>query len=196
VSDHRELVGRGACRIGDEFEPVLSGRPRDRRRVLNESAGEVVRRVMDFDALLHTAPANVEGNPRRHRRTILQGVHNIVVVLDLEIGDIQRGGCIFEVDMDAIGGEPNRPEQATLGDSGVEVVDLVRRVNLTLVDIQSNESECPPVATPVERDEGALHEAHVHVEEERGFLARLRICARPGAGDVGEADGAFEVGDG
>ena len=43
--------------------------------------------------------------------------------------------------------------------------------------------------------QGALHEAHVNVEEESGCLAGLRIRSRSRAGDVCEADGAFEVGD-
>ena len=82
-------------------------------------------------------------------------------------------------------------------DPGVEVVHLggeVREVEPTSVEVQSNESERPPVDCAIHTDVGALHKAHIGVEQELLDTA----AGMPGGSmspHVGDADNALEIGD-
>jgi hypothetical protein len=67
------------------------------------------------------------------------------------------------------------PEKAAIRDAGVKVVELMIEVNLTLVEIQSDELERAVVAVAVLADVLALHEALVGTEEQRGFLAAVSV---------------------
>ena len=77
-------------------------------------------------------------------------------------------------------------------------MDLVREVRSRRPreEIQSDESEgaVPAVAPLV--DEGALHEAHVGVEDQRRRLAGRQVPSRSRTPNVGQPDQALEVGDG
>ncbi len=70
-----------------------------------------------------------------------------------------------------------RPEQATGSDTGVEVVDLILRGNLSLIEIQSDEAERACVRFPIHPNVHTLHETHIDVEEEGGSGAGGWVCA-------------------
>ena len=72
-----------------------------------------------------------------------------------------------------------RPEQATGSNTGIEVVDLIRRGNLSLIEIQSYEAESACVLFPIHPNVHTLHETHIDVEEEGGSGAVVGVCACP-----------------
>src|SRR5437879_6783992 len=93
-------------------------------------------------------------------------------------------GSIIEVtrlDADPVVRNPNRPEQPTRSDPRTHVVDLMsvgrQRVNLTLIDVESDETEGPFVLLSVCGDVPAAHKSVVAVEQERHRLASLRMQA-------------------
>ena len=93
----------------------------------------------------------------------------------------------------------DRPEQAVgVGiDPRVEVMNLggeVREVELTSVQVKSNEPERRMVNGAVQADVGALHEPHVGVEQER-LDAAVGIPGGPGSLHVCDPDKALEIGD-
>ena len=98
---------------------------------------ELLLLIVKMNPLLYATPTHVEGNICRYRRAIHQGVPKVVVVHELYIVDSHRGRCAIEVDIYALIRDAYRPKQATWSDSGVEVVDLIGRGNLSLIQIQS-----------------------------------------------------------
>jgi hypothetical protein len=95
--------------------------------------------------------------------------------------------------------ERERPEQTARvrEDPRVEVVDLggeVCEVKLTSVEIESNESERPPVDSAILTDIDTLHKAHIGVEKER-LDAAVGILGDASSLYVGHADKALEIGD-
>ena len=82
-------------------------------------------------------------------------------------------------------------------DPGVEVVNLggeVFEVEPTSVEVQSNESERPPVDGANLADVDTLHKAHIGVEEER-LDAAVWIPCGAFSPHVRDTDKAFEIGD-
>ena len=61
----------------------------------------------------------------------------------------------------------------------------VVKVKLTFIDVESDKAEGTLVDAAIHADIGALHEAHVNIEEQ---------TARSGALDLGSANEAIEVG--
>jgi len=99
----------------------------------------------------------------------------------------------------AVGLQRDRPEQAVrVGmDPGVEVMNLggeLYEVELTSIQVKSNEPERRLVNGAVQADVGALHEPHVGVEEER-LDAAVGIPGGPASPYVGHADKALEISD-
>jgi len=97
------------------------------------------------------------------------------------------------------GAQRDRPEQAVgVGiDPRVKVMNLggeVREVELTSVQVKSNEPERCMVNGAVQADVGALHEPHVGVEQER-LDAAVGIPGGPGSLYVCDPDTALEIGD-
>ena len=105
--------------------------------------------IVKMDPLLYATPTHVERNICRYRRAILQGIHNIVIVFDIYIVDYHRGRCVIEVDFYTLIGDAYCPEQAARSNTGIEVVDLIRRSNLPLIEIQSYEAERACVRFPI-----------------------------------------------
>jgi hypothetical protein len=73
------------------------------------------------------------------------------------------------MNLEGVRRDPQCPKQTggIREDAGVEVMDLCREVGevkLTLVDIQSDKSECIPLDLTIHPDICSLHEAHVDVE--------------------------------
>ena len=82
-------------------------------------------------------------------------------------------------------------------DARVEIMNLggeIREVELTSVQVKSNEPERRLVNFTVQADVGPLHEPHVGVEQER-LDAAVGIPAGPGSLHVCDPDKALEIGD-
>ena len=133
-----------------------------------------------MESLLYATPMHVEGNLCGYGRATFQGVRNIVEVRDAYIVDYHRRPRVIKVNLHAFRRNANRPEQSALSDSGVEVVDLIWRSNLPLIEIQSDEAERAVMLLPIQPNVHALHETHIDVEEEglRGTIVGVR--PRPG----------------
>ena len=130
-----------------------------------------------MDPLLYATPTHVERNICRYRRAILQGIHNIVIVFDIYIVDYHRGRCVIEVDFYTLIGDAYCPEQAARSNTGIEVVDLILRGKLPLIEIQSNEAESSLVLFPIQSNVDSLHEAHVSIEVKGSSNTSLRVCS-------------------
>src|ERR1700693_3415087 len=95
--------------------------------------------------------------------------------------------------------DPDRPEQATGRDARAHIVDLMsvrrQRVNLTLIDVESDEPEGPFVLLSVGADVFATHESVVAVEEQRRRLSSLRIPSSASAPNGRDPRGAAVVED-
>jgi hypothetical protein len=129
-----------------------------------------------------------------------QGVGEIEEVPDAEVFRRHPGLAVLEVDPHVVILKRVRPEQAArVGmDPWVEVVNLggeVCEVELTSVEVKSNEPERPPVNGAILADVGALHKAHIGVEQER-LYASVGIPGGPCSTHVCDADLALEIGDG
>jgi hypothetical protein len=74
ASDFGKDRGRSMRGVGDKSEPLLSCRPADRRGVFNEITDKVILRVANPVSLLHSMPADAEGDVRRYMATFLQGI--------------------------------------------------------------------------------------------------------------------------
>jgi hypothetical protein len=130
---------------------------------------------------------------RRHPRFALFQVDRHAVAL------ILAGGAMT-IAVFAVGPKRGRPEQATRigSNTRVEVVNLggeLLEVEPTSVEVQSNESERPPVNSAILADVDPLHEAHIGVEEKRLDPA----VVMPGgslSSHVCDADKTLEIGDG
>lgn len=74
-------------------------------------------------------------------------------------------------------------------------MNLMLRVSLTLIDIESQKAEGPGVLAPIDPDVGPFHEAIVDLEKQlrRGASPLVRSCARPR--DLRDSDKAGEIGD-
>ncbi|HKT40188.1 MAG TPA: hypothetical protein VJR48_17585 [Ktedonobacterales bacterium] len=99
---------------------------------------------------------------------------------------------LAQMDSNGIRRDAYSPEQAigVREDPGVEIVDLRREgieVKLTYIDIQSDKAECVVMDLAIYANIRALHEPHVHIEEQTAGSCTL---------DFGGGDEAIEVGDG
>ena len=171
ASDFGKDRGRSMRGIGDKSEPLLSCRPADRRCVFNEITDKVILHVANVVSLLHSMPADVEGDVRRYMVTCLQGIGKGEEILDLHIAEFHRGRCLIEVGIYVLIRDANRPEQAAWSNTGVEVVDLICRDNLPLVEVQSDEGEGAPMPLSIQPNVDTLHKTHVDVEDETALLA-------------------------
>jgi len=108
------------------------------------------------------------------------------------------GLTLVKVDLDGARRRPDRPEQAVGSKAGIVVDELVRvrrkGVNLTPIDVESNERRRPVMSRTIGPPEGALREAHVGVEQELFLLAALG-SADAGPVDDRDPDEAVEVTD-
>ena len=102
--------------------------------------------------------------------------------------DCHRGFCIVEIDLYTLMRDAYRPEQAAGSNTGIEVVDLIRRGNLSLIEIQSYEAESACVLFPIHPNVHTLHETHIDVEEEGGSGAVVCVCACPCPLDLGSSN--------
>ena len=120
--------------------------------------------------------------------------------LTLEVFRLHPRLALFQVDFHAAAAESgtvqNRPLRVGM-DPWVEVVNLggeVCEVELTSVEIQSNEPERPRVNGAILAYIDTFHKAHIGVEQQRLYAA-IRIPGGPSSPHVCDADKAFEIGD-
>ncbi len=128
-----------------------------------------------------------------------QGVGDIEKVPGLEIPGRHPRLALMQIDAHGVALKRDCPEQATrIGmDPRVEVVNLggeVCEVKLTSVEVQSDETERPPVNGAILADIDALHETHIGVEQQRLYAA-IRMPGGPSSPHVCDADKALEIGD-
>ena len=131
LADDRELVVRGTCRIGDEGEGVRTPGERHPGLVFDELSTEALARVVELHGRAATRPPDVYVHDGLDRGPVVQGVVEVVVVLDLELFDLQMGHAFIDVRPHRARGDRDRPEEPVREglDAGVEVVDLVGGVN-------------------------------------------------------------------
>ena len=127
-----------------------------------------------------------------------QGVGDVEEVPDTEVPRRHPRLALFQVGLHVIVPKRFRPEQAArVGmDPRVVVVNLsgeVCEVKLTSVEVQSNESERPPVNGAILADVDTLHKAHIGIEQER-LGAAVRLPGGPSALHLRDADRALEIG--
>jgi hypothetical protein len=138
--------------------------------------------------------------------SVIDGVHDVAVVLDMQVVSHHRGRGVLEVNLHIVLAKLGRPEQAGVGNEGmeigdawVEVVDLLAgRGTPTrgVEDVESDEAERAMAVLAVRAHEITLHESNVYVEGVRAFRARRGRRSYSGADHVTTAERAVEVEDG
>src|SRR2546428_12404648 len=139
-----------------------------------------------------TLPADVERHDRIEFRATLQGIDDVVVVIDLEVGGVKPRGARTLVDLNGSAGDRGGPEPAVLLDAGVVVVDLVG-ADRPLEHIQSYEGKRPVVMGPILRYVLTRHDASVGLAGEWNRLARVRVGPDAGRGDVRDCHEAIQI---
>lgn len=119
---------------------------------------------------------HVEGDIGGYRRAIHQCIYQVVIVLDFYIAEFHRCCRIIKIHCYTIVRSAYCPDQAAGSDTRVEVMDLIRRGNLSLIEIQSYEAERSPVSFTIHPDIDALHKAHINVEDQGRSVAGLQVC--------------------
>ena len=74
-------------------------------------------------------------------------------------------------------------------------MDLIRRDNLPLIEIQSNEGEGTPVPFPIHPNINPLHKAHINVEEEGGSGSRAGVSGSSRPLHLSASNRAMKIGD-
>jgi hypothetical protein len=122
---------------------------------------------MQLEAVCDTAPIDFVRHFRFDRRPVEQRVYHVVIVLHIQTGNAQRGFAFLKVNVHAVVGKGNCPEEALLVDSRIEIIDLlgIRIRSRTREDVQSDKSEGAMVNFAIAPDIGSGHEAVVDIEE-------------------------------
>lgn len=182
--------GRLPFVIAGEVEAVgIVARPVNRGVGIQEQPGDMEILVVNVAAILDSVPAYRVRNRRADRGAVVQRIGNIEEVAHVLPGDAQGCCACVQIDVDGVGRDPHGPEQpGGIGvDAGVEVVNLCRevgKVKLTFVEIQSDKTKGAVVDATVHADIRALHEPHIHIEQQV-------VC--PVTLDLGGAYEAVEV---
>ena len=166
--------------------------------MLFRSQGRITERLTRGDP----AEAKVPGDRRWLARAGSSGIGGeadrigeIAVVAEAHVGHAVARRTAIEIYVDRAFRCADRPEQSIATDAGVVVGNLVgvrvERVNLTPIDVESDERESAVARMAVLAAEDTLHEPHVGVEVERLSGARVH----PGAVYHRGAHRAFEVRD-
>ena len=136
-----------------------------------EHTAELLRRVVEAHPLPRGLPHHFEGHngALRWPTAADKGVLQSEVVLHGQVAHVQTGCARFTVELDALAGRKDRPEEAVRRDTGVEVVDLfispipppVPGVKTSISKQRKRPDTTIAVLFPVD----ALHEAHVIKQE-------------------------------
>ena len=195
LAEHSEDTVRSFEGVRLEGETFLAGAPVDERLGFDEVPFEVVLRIVQIHAADHVFPASVERNLGVDFVLIPKRMQEVPVVGNFEIVHRQRGATLMLADAHGILIDARDPEQTAGGDAGVVVVNLVIEVNLTVVEIQSDEREGAVAAVPAHGNVLPLHEADIGLEEQRSLFAGLGVRASAGPEDAAVADCTAKVGD-
>src|SRR5690348_3519886 len=139
-------------------------------------------------------PFNIPRHSSRNRRTITQRIHNVMVILDVEVVHLERSFPCREIHRDGVLGNWNGPEEPAFRYARIEVVDL-QVLNGTCENVESYERERPAVVAAILSDEFAAHESHVRFEYQL-FRCTVGGSVRPGAAHGSPADKSVEICDG
>jgi hypothetical protein len=107
----------------------------------------------------------MEGDVGGGRGATHQRIRDVVVIFNVQLNHVERGTGIIQIEPRGLVGDWDGPEQAIGSDSGVEVVNLIGRGELPLVQVQSDEGEGACVAFAVYANVDALHDACIHVRD-------------------------------
>jgi hypothetical protein len=118
-----------------------------------------------------------------------------VEVPGLQIAEVHRGRCLTEVDLYTLIGNAYRPKQAAGKHTGVVVVEFICNGKLPLEEIKSDEAKGTSVLLAVDSNVDPLHEAIVHVEEERSGGAGTGVCSCSCALDMRDAHESVKIED-
>lgn len=118
-----------------------------------------------------------------------------MIVCDVHVREVYRCPRVLEINIYAFIGNADRPEQPAWSDAGVEVVDLIGRSNLPLIEIQSYEAERAEVLFPIEPDVHTLHETHIDIEEEGAGATGVGLRSNAGTLDFCGRNETVEIGD-
>ena len=121
-----------------------------------------------------------------------QVVHGVVEVSRFEPASDYGGPASAMLRLHAVRGERDRPEQTARFVPGIDGSKLTRRICQILIEIQSEKDKGPVALFPVHPDVGALHEAHIVIEEDVSVPGVF--C--PKSRDMRYTDEAVEIGDG
>lgn len=148
--------------------------------------------IVNLAPLPHTMPVDGIGDGRGRAWPVAQGVQDAPKIADVLTRHTQAGRAFAQIHPHSAARYLDGPEYA-IGkgeDPRVEVVNLGREVGevkLTSIDIQSDKAERIMVDSAIHPDIGALHEAHVDIEEQAVRAGSLELCS---------ADESVEIGDG
>ena len=158
-------------------------------------ADELICVVADLDSSRYATPTYAEGDVCGYRGATMQRVHKVVEVPGFQVAQVHRSRCVNEVDLYALIRDAYRPKQATWGNTGVVVVNFIRKGKLPLKEIQSDEAEGPSVLFPVHPNVDTLHETIVDVEEEWSGGASMSVCSCPSTRYVRDAHESLKIED-
>src|SRR6266571_3783450 len=174
LAEERDHGGLSA-RIRPEASIARTHRPVEVRAWSPVVQAEGKRRIDRGPASGDAMPTKVPRDRRGHGRAgypnaaAEQRVRERPVVAHADLAHAVLGLALGEVDMDGAIRRSERPQESVGSDAGVVVYDLMRArvegVNYPPIDVESDEREGPLVTSPVGTAEGALHEAHVGIEE-------------------------------
>lgn len=129
----------------------------------------------------------------RRRLSLHERIAEVVIIPHAQVSDPHGGATAGGVDLHAVLVNAGDPEQAAVGDAGVEIMNLLSK--LLSKNVQSYQRKRAVVQPAVQPDEGALHKAQVHLEGQVAYRAGRQIGVGTHPPDVGETDLTNEVSD-
>ena len=89
--------------------------------------------------------------------------------------------------------DEHRPEQTTWSDAGLEIMNLMSKVSLTLKEIQSNERKGASVTPTIHSYVLTQHEPHIGVKDKPSLGVVGRVLSRAHTSDVCDPDETVEI---
>jgi len=193
-ADHGSHEPHGIGWFGSELETCngIARRPLNRRAGVRKIPFEVHRLVGDMRRVDDTAPFHIERDLGGLRETnwkdLGQRTLQIVVVQNAR-REPERSLSRSKMHAYAVVRNRDRPKHTIRRDVGIVVVNLIGPDG-TIIEVQSDEPECPIIVTSIYCDIFADHKTHVGLEGEY-----WKASARTEAANAIETDESIEVGD-
>ena len=169
MADFGKGTGGSHHRIRNKRVIAHRRAPLHLRAIANKFAREAaVHRVgvLDIEPLMHSTPDQFERHGSRHgRRTATeQGIRDISIIEDCDIGCLERGASLSKLHVDSSDWNLGGPEQSDRRKcTRIEVMNLIARTGQ--IDVDSNKGKSALVNSPVRATELALHEPHIRIDE-------------------------------